>query len=204
MKHSWVIKENKAGNSTDTPHFFIDYGRRTVENQVVSYQILSLLKLNADLVVKIDSFLLNLPVKQRDGMVRDLIEELESLGLVYRYRKFLGPASPNLWNQLMPFRKNEEYHYEVIISLPDKVWREQNFSKSAFMRFLGYGTFYYVCKDSSRGSGIVDDFFNGRILHEEQSDYFTLSVFDWTHFGQMGLFTGTLTLADLKQLLKIR
>jgi hypothetical protein len=204
MKHPWVVKENKAGNGVDTPRFFIDYGGKAAGNRAISYQIISLLKRDADLIVKVDSSLLNLPAKQRDGMVRDLITELKSLGLEYRYRKFLGSASPNLWNQLLPFRKNEEYHHEVIIDLPDGVWRQQSSTGSAFMRTLGYGTFYYICKDSGRGPGIVDDFFNGGISPEEQSDYFVLSVFDWTYFGQMGLFTGSLTLADCKQLLKIQ
>lgn len=202
MRDHWVIKENKAGNGVDTPRFFIEYGRKAAENQTVSYQILSLLKQDADLIIKIDSSLINLPLNQRDGMILDLIEELKSMGLEYRYRKFLGPASPNLWNQLLPFRK-EEYRHEVIIDLPDQVWRQQNSIDSAFMRALGYGTFYYVVKLSGQGPEIVDAYFNGQISTANQSDYFTLGVFDWTYFGQIGLFTSSLTLADLKTLLKI-
>lgn len=204
MKHPWVIKENKAGNGVDTPRFFIDYGRKPAENQVESYQIISLLKQEADLVVKLDSSLLNLPVKQRDGIIFDLIEELKSRGLAYRYRKYLGPASPNLWNQLFPFRKNEEYRHELIIDLPDSVWRQQGSTRSVLWNSLGYGTFYYVCKDSGKGQEIVEDYFNGRITNENHCDYFTLSVFDWTSFGQMGLFTGALTMTELKALLNNR
>lgn len=199
---SWVIKENKTGNGVDTPRFFIEYGGKVAENQVISHQIVSLLKQNADLVVKLDSSLLNLPQNKRDSMILDLIEELKSMGLEYRHRKYLGAASPNLWNQLL--LRKEEYRHEVIIYLPDQVWRQLSSSHSALKCALGYGTYYYVCKDSSQGPQIVDAYFNGQISPENQRDYFSLGIFDWTHFGQMGLFTILLDLADLKQLLKIQ
>lgn len=202
MKNTWEIKENKTGNGVDTPRFFISYSRKPAENLAVSYKIISLLKRDADLIVKVDSSLLNLPVKQRDGAIVDLIEELKMKGLVYRHRKYLGPSPSNLWNQIFPFRKNEEYLHELIIALPDLVWREENFPRSALWSFLANGAFYYVCNDSGQVCGIVEDFFNGRISPENQSDYFKFSIFDWTSFGQMGLFTRTLTINDLNTLLK--
>jgi hypothetical protein len=203
-RQPWVIKENKAGNGLESPSFFIDYDRKrpAAENRAVSYQILSLLKQDADLVIKLDSSLLNLPLKQREGMILDLIEELKLKGLEYRYRRYLGPPSPNLWNQLLPFRK-EEYRHEVIIYLPDQVWRQQNSLDSALMRALGYGTYYYVCKPSHQGPEIVDAYFNGQISPRNQNEFFTLGVFDWTDFCQMGLFAGSLSLTDLKMLLKM-
>ena len=201
MKQSWVIKENKTGNGVDTPRFFIDYGRKPDENQLVSYQIISRLKRDADMIVKLDSSLLNLPVKQRDSIILDLIEELKSLGLKYHYRKYLGPASPNLWNQLFPLRKNEEYRHELVIDWPDTVWRQQSPPRTAFRNALSYGTFYYICKDFGQGSWLAEEFFNGRISSENRSDYFTLSVFDWTAYGQMGLFTGKLGITELTELL---
>jgi hypothetical protein len=201
MKQPWVIEENKAGNGVDTPRFFIDYGRNQVKKQDISYQILSLLKRDADMIVKIDSSLLNLPSKQRDDIIINLIDELKSLGLEYRYRKFLGPASPNLLNQLFPFRKNEDYHHEIFIDLPDSVWRQDYPNSSALRSAFGYGTFYYVCKDSVKGRGILDDYFNGRITSLNLRDYFTLSVYDWTGFGRMGLFVESVELQELKRLL---
>lgn len=205
MKHkSWIIKENKDRNGPDSPHFFVDYDRRgkTAENQTVSYQLISRLKRDAALVIKLDSSSFNLPMKQRDDLIFELIEEVKSMGLEYRYRKYLGPPAPNLWNQLLMFRK-EESHHEIIIFIPELIWVRLSSLDSALCSSLGYGTFYYICKDPGQGSEILDAFFQGRISTVNQSEYFTLSIFDWIRFGQMGLFTDSHTLADLKALLKM-
>jgi len=207
--YPWVIKENKSGRARasdpERPRFMIDYNRKrayaqssTPQNSEISRQIISLLKQNADLVIKFDSSLPDLPEKQREGIVLNFIEGLKLSGLEYRYRRYPGPGSANLWSQLFSFRKDELRH-EISVYVPDQAWRQND----PFLSPLAYGVFYYVCNHPGQSAALLDGLVDGQITGKVRFDLFKLIIFDWTKFGQMGLFTDALTLKDLRTLLEI-
>jgi hypothetical protein len=193
----WIVKENKAGNTSDSPRFYIDYrqGHPPAENPDISRQIITRLKGNLGLVAKVDSSLLNLPLKQRDQLVLDLVEGLKLAGLAYRYRQFSGPISSNSWIQLFSPRK-QELHHEVLIAFPGESWQQ-----SPQFGALGHGTFYYPCVKPGQEMELLEALRDGQLLNENSNPPVKLKIFDWTVFGQMGLFTETLTLQDLQTLL---
>ncbi len=196
-KKAWKLIENKSGSGLNSPRFYIGYDRlATIEAKAIqSRRLLSLLRQDSDLVIRIDSRYFNFPLQQEID-ITNIIPELDRLGLDYRYRRYKGSHSPNPWRQIL-IRNNSKTFHEVMVYVSDQVWQND------FLRSLLWeGAFYYICGHSGPGTNLLDSLFNGQISEVGQLELFRLIIFDCISAGHMGLFTSVLGFPDIQELLK--
>ncbi len=199
MKNSaWRLTENKSGGGWEGPRFHIEYDRLSgmQAKKELSFKLISLLKQNSDLIIRIDSQLLSLPPNERGDAVLNLIGEFKSQGLEFRYRQFPGNNSSGFWYQLLRLDRNETM--ESMVYVPGQAWQGSLHSR------MTYGTFYYVCHSGDKGLEVLDDLFNGKIQRFELGKFFRLLIFDSVISGHMGIFTDVMELKDIESLLLIR
>lgn len=196
-----TVKENKSKGSLEMARFFVSYGRTDSEEEKRrnSYEMISLLKKENDLIMEVNTALLTFPqVNQREDYIFTLNRAIKELSLDFRYRKASASGSGNFFGDLFSFGKNKVAH-ELLIYVPDKVWRDENFA--AILPI--YGARYYICPNRPEREKLLDEIFNGQIMDDEKLDLFNPTIFDCSDFAQMGVFTKTMSLQELKNLLGV-
>ncbi|MBZ4666217.1 hypothetical protein [Mahella sp.] len=196
------IKENKQGTSLEAPRFALSYGQAAdvdIENRrLISFKILSALKGESnDVILEIDSSLLNAPRQHRADIALDFVRAVRSAGIDFRYDKNAERVS--FFSQL--FRIGDtgySFHHRVLAYIPQSIWTSEG-----FINILpAEGVRYYITQPTVQSSKLLDDMHHGYILDDEKLDIFDLIVFDCCVFGQMGIYTKRLSLDDIKERLK--
>lgn len=192
------LKQNKPDGSLVSPDFSISFKQSVSEkeNRQNSYDILSVLKGNNDVVIEANSSLFNLPASQRESSAMDFLDTIRALGLDYRYRKTASSSAPSFLSQLFGMNKNSSAH-EILAYVPHSVWKTEDFCKAIPV----FGARYYITDGPAESSKLLDDM--SKMLDEEKRDFFKLIVFDASSFSYMGVYTKRLTYEDIKQLLRI-
>lgn len=190
------FKVNKSDGGLNSPQFSISWKQPASEDdtKLSSYEILSALKGDNDILIEVNSSLFNAPVSERETCAMNFLESVRDLGLDYRYRKGTSQASQSFISQLFGFNKNVQSH-EILAYIPDKIWRTEGF----YRVLPTYGARYYITREPVESSKILDDM--SRMLDSEKLDYFKLTVFDSSIFSYMGLSSKTMTADDIKQAL---
>ncbi len=181
-KQKIVIKENKK---SDIARFFISYSlnRSKAENKERSFQIISALVKDHDIIMELDSSLIVLnSAKEKETSVLGIVKDLRELGIDYRYQKSESPSNSRSLLDLFSFNKNVTVH-KVLAHIPNKTWKEADL---LFM-LPTYGVRYYIFKETIDGANLLEDIYCGRITEAEKKDYFDYIIYDCSDFGQMGL-----------------
>lgn len=199
LKKMLVIKESKQAPSMDSPKFNIGYASdRFDPKEWKGYRIISALKGSDQMILELNSALLNLPYNQRADVALTFIDDLKARGLEYRYRKINVNQSGGMFDQLLNFGKKNDTAHQIFINMPDEMWQDE---KTIFSFLPLYGMKYFI---HSRPNGeVLDPLFNGYLTDEEILGSFKLTCYDCPTFGQMGIYTTALKLADIKTALGI-
>jgi hypothetical protein len=193
------FKENKDKIDSESPKFTVNYNLLGSEFQRKkdSFEILSSLKGNSDIIIQIKSDLLNVPDNSRESFMLNLIKIIKDMGLDLRVKK-LEPSKVSIFSlKILTSKKNP--NYDVIFFAPNSLWE-----KEEFFNFLPtFGAKFYVPKQEFDHNNILDQINNGQMLDDEIIDFFKLIIFDCPNIGQMGIFTKSETSDSIKQLLGI-
>jgi hypothetical protein len=200
-KRKIKIRENKAVRGLEGARFALSYGMPTSMSSVEyiresSYEILSSLKSDSDVLIEINSSLFNIPRNQRDSFVTRFIDTIRDLGLEFRYRKVPSADRPSLLSIIFG-KKGDNQAHEVVAYVPNNVWQQDNF-KSVFPLC---GARYYVIDEELEPSKTLDDVCN--MLDSEKLERFKLIIFDSGLLGSMGINSLRLEMKDIKHLLGI-
>lgn len=189
------VKENKSDGSLSSPRFSISLKHLTSlnENRLTSYEILSALKGDNDVLIEANSSLFNMPLPERKSYAISFLNSVRELGLDYRYRKGVSQVSQSILAQLL--RNKNTGSHEILAYVPNKVWEMEGFYRILPL----YGTRYYITKEPVESGKILDDM--SRMLDSEKLEYFRLIVFDSSSLGYMGINSSSMTLSDIKQVL---
>jgi hypothetical protein len=195
-KNQFTIKESK---DKSIARFFVSYNlyRNNNDNKQKSYQLLSLLKQQNDLLLEIDSSLTTLTTPSEiEPAILGLLKDLKEMGIDCRHQKSEAKSNKGLFGFL---NMNKPYTaHRIFAFIPDQVWREE-----AFQSLLpNYGVRYYICKGPVDGIKLLEDLHCGRILDDELIEQFDLIIYDCSDFGQMGINT-KLSKVDIQKRLTV-
>jgi hypothetical protein len=195
------ISEAKATKGMESIKFTLSYGIQSSEEKQRnnSHKIISAIKGSKNLLIDIDSSLIGLPEKERENCVIDFIKYIRSLALEYRYRKSPNAGGQSFMGKLFSMGAKSGDAHKVFTLVPEDAWNNEDFI--AALPF--YGVRYYLFKEDADTGKVLDDLYNGQLLDFEVFDYFSAIMFDSCSFGQMGIYTESLTMNELKSLLKL-
>jgi hypothetical protein len=186
----FTIKESKDLNIA---RFFVTYPNKN--GPLKSFQLLSLLKQQHDLILEFDSTLTNLPnPHETETAALSLLTSFTKLGIEYRHQKSEAKDNKGLLGIL---NLNKTYTaYRILAYVPDQIWRDNSFQPI----IPRYGVRHYICKENVDGGKLLEDLYTGRIKEEEKKELFAFIIYDCIEFGQMGIQT-TLSKDELQTLL---
>lgn len=190
------IKENKSWGPESGPRFILSFSRKASEEQKrkTSYDVLSKLIGDSDVLVEINGSLLNLPPKDRDSYASRFIEDIKALGLEYRCSKITALAS----NSLLNLFGNKTTQEKVVAAyIPNEIWSKAQMQDLICL----FGTRYFVLKEKTDVSETLDYF--QRMDESERVDYFKLIAFDAMCLNTMSIFTNNYNLSNIKDVLEI-
>jgi hypothetical protein len=192
------IKENKVKESLNFVQYILTYDTHGLkkENENLtrenSYRIISMLKSDNDVVIEVNSSLLNIRGAQKQAYVFSLLDSLKSMGLDYRYRKMSSSSGQTILSFVIGKKEDE---HEIFIYVPDSVWRTSEFQDI----MPAYGAKYYIYDGSLETNECLDNLY--RITDEEKLDFFKITIFDPGILERMAINSKRLCLEDLKGLI---
>ena len=197
MNSKIKARENKSGGTFDNPRFTLTLGHtKLVEQQINnSYETLSKLIGNSDIVIVLDTSLMNLSSTKREPLALEFLENIRALGVAYKCTKTASSPNTSLLSGFMG--KKETQGFEIMAYIPHEIWVRDDFKK--VLPF--YGARYLVAKEKTEGSKLLDDM--QKMLDTEKLDYFKLIIFSAIFFNSMGISAKYLTLSDIKNILGI-
>lgn len=193
---NFQIKENKTQGELNAPQYSVLLQSAGSEEQKrrTSYKALTALIGGADVVMVLDSSLLNVPQAEREAYALKFLEDIRAFGLEYRYGKIASSAGPSLFSII--FGSKSGHAHEILAYVPQSVWKTDEFEKVLPI----YGAWYYVTENNTDANAVMDDL--KRMTDPEKLDYFKLVVFDSSTYGSMGVNSSTLSLAEIKAMLE--
>ncbi len=188
------LKENKSWLTDGGPRFMLTINKKASEEQKKenSYDILSKLIGNSNVIMELNGSLLNLPPKKRDSYTYEFIEDIKALGLEYRCSRVISSPNSSLLNL---FGKTKVEDQVVAVYIPNEIW-----SGNEMLKLISfYGAKYFVIKEASGGLEMLEQL--QRIKEADQVDHFKLIAFDAMCLNAMGIFTKDYELSDIKAIL---
>lgn len=196
---SLKLKENKSDWGLDTPRYMITYKVKSFAEEVRknSFEIISALKGDNDVLIEFNSSLLMLNESDCEFCTANFIKAVKTMNLSYRYRKSAPIGKKSFISQLMN-RKNKDAH-EILVYIPNELWKQEGFYS---ILPIG-GLRYYIINGPSDGNKILEDVFNGQFMESEKIDFFNLIIFDCCSMGQMGIVSNHISFDEIKQTLGV-
>jgi hypothetical protein len=189
------VRENKSGSGMESARFYISYMDMKVKEskKEKSCKIISALTGEGDILIELKSSLLGVYPNRREQIALDFLKDIKELGLSYRSRRVPSSDSGSIFTRLFLFGGKKTEAYEIIVHVPAGIWEKQEF-KSILPE---YGVMYYIGSKTGENGKLLEDIFNGQIMGDELLDVFECVIYDCSNFGQMGIFTGKLTINDI-------
>jgi len=192
------IKVKKVSNeiSLSTAQYSVSYKQKkeTVENtRKSSYEIISALKDNSDLLIEMDSSLFFLPEKNRAGFIRDYMKKFKALELDYRY--YNAPANSNSLKGFLMGDKTTERH-QLLLYLPHEIWLTEEFRSILPI----HGIRYYIIPEQLKPDDLFIKFY--QMMDIDKLDYFPLIIFVPGTIPYIGLNSKFFTIDDIKKKLR--
>jgi hypothetical protein len=189
------LKENKSKDSQNVAQYILTY---TVhgpkkdpksQSRENSYEIISALKSDNDVIIEINSSLLNMAGNQKkQEYVFKLLESIKALGLEYRYRK-MNVAAPSSMFSLVLGKKNIDEH-EVLVYVSKDIWKTNEFQNI----MPAFGAKYNVYDGSLGADECLDNMY--RLTDDEKLDFFRIILYDPGVYNQMAFNSRHLGLED--------
>lgn len=190
------LKQVNTDASLESAQISLTYKQQGSEEKAreSSYEILSALKSDNDVIIELNSTLFNLPDKEKDSYFRKFVETIRSLDLEYRYRK-VSVNTQSIFSFL--FGQKTVQAHEILVYVPHEVWLTETFRSILPI----YGARYYVTKEAAEADEILEEMY--RMMDFDKLDFFKLIIFDAGTLSSMGINSSSLTIEDLKEMLGV-
>jgi hypothetical protein len=175
----FTVKESK---NPDIASFFISYAGKN--GQAKSYQIISTLKQQHDLVMEFDSTMASFPtLHDTEAAALDLLKSIQSIGIDYRHQQSEAKDTRGMLGIFGVSRKFTAHR--IFANISDKMWRD-----SAFQRIIPkHGVRYYICRENVNGQQPMEQLYAGKTTEAEKKELFSFMIYDCIELGQMGIQT---------------
>ncbi len=195
---NYKLKLTETGNKENSgvPQFSLLYNAEKGNLKTnISYEILSLLKGDHDVVIEVDTSLIIQSKNVNKFLPEELLAEIRNRKLEYSYKK--SPSQKqHFFSFLFGLNKNEDDH-SITVYVPDIVWKD----KALYDMLPNSGVRYYITKNSNDARKVLDDM--NLMMDKEKINYFDYIVFDVTEFSQMGISSNYYKINDIKKVLGI-
>lgn len=193
---NYKLKLNKNGDSSniDIPQYSITYRTNSKKPNHASYDILSALKENNDVIIEISTDLFFDSGANKEDYVNQFLNAINSLNIKYIHRKIPSAKKPSIFGFSIESKKKVEAH-EIIAYVPDGVWAEGSLRDNLPIS----GARYYITKEPMGDTNILNDIRN--MSEEEKAGIFRLIIFDLALLGQIGINSSFLEAGELNRLL---
>lgn len=187
----YKISQNNEKKS-DLFRFSVAYSGKRMKNQEAGYEIISALKKDSDIIIELNSTLINLGETDKQTVLLRLLKELEQLGVEYKNKKTSVSARRAILS--IPLESKKIEGFELYALIPNEVWCQPEF-KTALPEV---GARYYLLENGNEGNlnAFVD------LSEEEKYRLCKMVVFDNSLLGNMGINTSGLAKSDLEDMLK--
>lgn len=195
QKYNIKVKENKHKEGLETARFALAYKKPGGKDG--SYDIISALKGDSDVIVEVDSSLISPPSLDIQGYIKELVLCITNLRLDYIRRKVPTLKRGGLLSIFTGPKKTQAD--EIFIYIPASSWKKEGF-RSLFPILAAR---YYVIKsnaDLEKQDNMVKYLEKIRDMgDEERLDSFSLIAFDPGDMPMMGINSKTLDLEEIKE-----
>ncbi len=192
MDKSIKVKISDVSNKRDSvSKFAIGYSAKNIDNSQISYEIISALKAENDIIIELNSSFLNLSESESKMFLSRLIEELDDNGILYKKRKVLLEKKRSMLS--ISLKSEIIEGFELFAIIPDVIWRSENFRRI----IPNMGIRYYLpkVKNDIRLDELID-------LEEfEKISLFNMVIFDYILSGSMGITTCSMKKEDIQALI---
>lgn len=190
------IKEHKVTPSINSPRFTIEIDIAKSQDLQIqnNYDLLTKLIGINDVVISLDSTLINLPYKERKLLIQRFLETIRELNLEYKCLKSTGRSSKSFLSVLFGAKETQEE--EILAYIPNKIWTDGSIDKS----LLYYGARYFIKENASTASSVLDDM--QKMQDDEKLEYFKLIIFNCMSVDSTGIFSSNLSLSELEDIVK--
>ncbi|NLB79799.1 MAG: hypothetical protein GX796_13435 [Clostridiaceae bacterium] len=194
----YKLKLIDGGNKVKdgTPQFTLLYNAEKGKPQTnISYEVLSLLKGDHDVVIEVDTALIIQSKNNNKFSHEEFITEIRNRKLEYSYKKSQSQKQ-DFFSFLFKAKKIDDDH-NITVYVPDNVWMDETLQNI----LPTCGVKYYIMKKTDDARTVLDKM--NLMLDEEKFEYFEYIIFDVSEFNQMGISSKHFGLNDIKKLLGI-
>jgi hypothetical protein len=191
------LKLALTGNKPDSglPQYTLSYKTGTGRPDTdISYEILSKLKKDKDVVIEINTSLFLSTALKTDIRPEAVLAEIRSLDLAYTYRKVKGTVNQGFLS--MFFGKRPEDFHEIYVYIPNNLWCSNIYKKLV----PANGARFYILKKSEEGSLVLDKM--ACLTDLEKADHFEYIIFDLAELNRMGIISNMHSFEDIKKSLE--
>ena len=171
--------------------FAITYSAKNIDNSQISYEILSSLKAENDIIIEISSSFLKLSESESKMLLSKLIEELDNYGVMYKKRKISVHSRRTMLS--ISLKSEIIEGFELFAVIPDAIWRNENFKRL----IPNMGVRYYL--PTSIKDVNLDEFID--LEENEKISQCNWVIFDYILSGSMGINTCMMKKEDIQALL---
>lgn len=190
------LVDNRAKANSGIPQFSLSYNPENRQSESnVSYEVLSLLKEDNDIVIEIDTSLFIQSKKSKKFIPEDFISEIRKMNLEYSYKKSQSQKQ-DFFSSLFGIKKTEEEHV-VTVYVPDNVWNDESFKRI----LPDCGARYLIKKNTDEARKVLDEM--NLLTDNERKNYFSFVIFDVSEYNQMGITSNHYGYDDIKKILGI-
>ncbi len=187
------IHEMKPASSLDSPNFVMTFNhRKSKGNQMADhYEAITRLIGNNDLVISLDTSLMNLPSSKREQYYLSFLEAVRGLNLEYRCFETTSDSRQSFLASI--FKKKNTKKQEMLAYVANEIWMQGALEQS----FPLYGARYFITKDNSDDAQVIEKML--RMIDAEKLDYFQVIAFDAVFIDSIGICSKYETLSKLKE-----
>lgn len=192
-KYKCKLIDTGNNGSLRDPQFALSY--KSGENcQAISYNIISALKENNDVIIEVNSSYAFNSTSETKISPDDFLREIRRLNLKYFCKDIYYAKSQGFLFTLLN-KDKEEKGLEILVYVPNEVWQSPEFYKL----LPDSGVRYYIVDGSADSSSVFDDM--NRLQEEDKINFFRLILFDISYYNHMGIVSRKLSANNIRELL---
>lgn len=192
MNKNIKVKISDVSDKRDSvSKFAISYSAKNIDNSQISYEIISSLKAENDIIIEINSSFFKLSESESKMFLSRLIEELNDYEVLYKKRKISVHTRRTMFS--ISLKSEIIEGFELLAIIPDVIW-----SNEWFRRIIpNMGVRYYLL--ISIKDVVLDEFID--LEENERTSQCNLVIFDYILSGSMGINTCRMKKEDIQALI---
>jgi hypothetical protein len=192
MSKNIKIKISDISNKKDSvSKFTMSYSAKNMDNSQISYEIVSSLKAENDIIIEINCSFLKLSEKESKLLLSRLINAFDNFGVLYKKRKILVHSRRTMLS--ISLKSEVIEGFEIFAVIPNEIWKNELF-KSIIPNM---GVRYYM--PISTQNIDLDEFID--LEEDDRISQCNLVIFDYILSGTMGINTCRMKKEDIQALL---